>query len=156
MRVRQGQEIAYVGNSGDAEGGPAHLHFEEHSRNGRPHDPYLHLRAAPVLLFSAPATAGKAASLLAPVVFARLMWIADGDDGLPSRIGLRLSSIKIGTRTIRTRRGISVRVAPAAFAALGTLRPGRLVRVGFTASTITLAQQLMRPGVWEAATIAAR
>ena len=44
---RPGQEIAYVGNSGDAEGGPAHLHFEEHSRSGRPHDPYRHLRAAP-------------------------------------------------------------------------------------------------------------
>jgi peptidoglycan LD-endopeptidase LytH len=156
MRVKQGQEIAYVGNSGDAEGGPSHLHFEEHSAGGRPHDPYPHLRAAPVVLFSAPASAGKAASLLAPVVLARLMWVADGDDGLPTRIGLRLSSIQLGTRSLRTRRGISVRVAATAMAALATLRPGRLVRVGFTPSKITLAQQLMRPGVWEAATIAAR
>jgi len=156
MRVRQGQEIAYVGNSGDAEGGPAHLHFEEHSRSGRPHDPYQHLRAAPVVLFSAPATAGKAASLVGPVVLARLMWVAGGDDGLPSRIGLRLSSITVGTRSLRTRRGISVRVGVGAIAALATLRPGRLVRVGFTPSRITLAHQLMRPGVWEAATIAAR
>jgi murein DD-endopeptidase MepM/ murein hydrolase activator NlpD len=156
MRVKQGQEIAYVGNSGDAEGGPAHLHFEEHSASGRPHDPYRHLRAAPVVLFSAPATAGKAASLVAPLLLARLMWVADGDDGVPSRIGLRLSNLKIGTRSMRTRRGISVRVSPAVIAALGTIRPGRLVRVGLTPTALTLSHQMMRAGVWEAATIAAR
>ena len=156
MRVKQGQEIAYVGNSGDAEGGPAHLHFEEHSPAGRPHDPYPHLRAAPVVLFSAPATAGKAASLLGPVLNARLMWVAEGDDGIASRAGLRLSSIQIGTRALRSRRGISVRLAPAAIAALGTIRPGTLVRVALTPTKLTLAHQLMRAGVWEAATIAAR
>jgi hypothetical protein len=156
MHVRQGQEIAYVGNSGDAEGGPAHLHFEEHSRSGRPHDPYPHLRAAPVVLFSAPATAGKAASLIGPILGARLMWVAEGDDGIASRVGLRLSGIQVGTRTLRSRRGISVRLAPAAIAALATIKVGRLVRVALTPAPVTLARQLMRPGVWEAATIAAR
>ena len=156
MRVKQGQEIAYVGNSGDAEGGPAHLHFEEHSRGGRPHDPYRHLRAAPVVLFSAPATAGKAAAMLAPLLYGRLMWVADGDDGIPARVGIRLTSIRIGTRVIRSRRGIAVRVSTGAIASLATIPAGRLVKVGLTPTTLTLAHQLMRPGVWEAATIAAR
>jgi hypothetical protein len=156
MRVRQGQEIAYVGNSGDAEGGPSHLHFEEHSRSGRPHDPYRHLRAAPVVLFSALATAGKAASLVAPLLFGRLMWIADGDDGVATRAGIRLTTIRIGTRKIRSRRGISLRLSPAAIAVLANVRAGRLVKVPLTATKLTLNHQLMRPGVWEAATIAAR
>ena len=156
MRVKQGQEIAYVGNSGDAEGGPAHLHFEEHSRAGRPHDPYRHLRAAPVVLFSAPATAGKAASTLAPLLYGRLMWIADGDDGIPARAGIRLTSIRIGTRIIKSRRGISVRLSTDAIASLATIPAGRLVKVGLTPTALTLNHQLMRPGVWEAATIAAR
>ena len=75
MRVKAGQEIAYLGNSGDAEGGAAHLHFEEHSRSGTPHDPYRRLRAAPIVLFSA--VASKRSSPLAPRFLGRLTWIAE-------------------------------------------------------------------------------
>ncbi len=108
------------------------------------------------MLFSAPATAGKAASMLAPLLYGRLMWIADGDDGIPVRVGVRLTSIRIGTRVIKSRRGIAVRVSTGAIASLATIPAGRLVKVGLTPTTLTLAHQLMRPGVWEAATIAAR
>ena len=154
MRVRAGQEIAYVGNSGDAEGGASHLHFEEHSRSGTPHDPYPHLRAAPIVFFSA--VAGKRRAPLAPTFLGRMTWIAGGDGGVYVRAAIRLTSIRVGTRTILTKKQVVVRLSAAAAAAAATIAPGSMVRIEATAARITLARQLMQPGVWEAATIAAR
>lgn len=156
MRVRGGQEIGYVGNSGDAEGGPSHLHFEEHSRRGTPHNPYRRLRAAPIVAFSSVAIAGKRSSRQAPTFLGRLTWVAGGDSGRYVRAAIRLTSIRIGSRTVHTKKQVVVRMtAPAAAAAEG-IGPGRLVRVVASPAAITLAHQLLRPGVWEAATIAAR
>ncbi len=157
MHVRAGQEIGYVGNSGDAEGGASHLHFEEHSANGRPHSPYKHLRAAPIVAFSAVATAGKrAAAQIAPTFLGRMTWIAGGDSGIYVRAAIRLTSIRIGSRTVTTqeagrrahvgRRGRRRRGAPARRAGARRGHP----------RADHLARQLMRPGVWEAASIAAR
>jgi hypothetical protein len=53
-RVKAGQQIAYNGDSGDAEG-TYHLHFEVHPHDGPDVDPFPYLNQATRLLFPLPA-----------------------------------------------------------------------------------------------------
>jgi hypothetical protein len=46
VRVKAGQFIAYMGDSGDAESTGPHLHFELHTPDGTPVDPWTSLRLA--------------------------------------------------------------------------------------------------------------
>jgi len=55
-KVTAGQQIAWNGDSGDANGNP-HLHFEVHPNDGADVDPFRYLKRAAKPLFAAPAGA---------------------------------------------------------------------------------------------------
>ncbi|MGH2690593.1 MAG: murein hydrolase activator EnvC family protein [Actinomycetota bacterium] len=44
--VKAGEVVAFVGNTGNARGGPCHIHWEYHPRGGAAADPYRLLRSA--------------------------------------------------------------------------------------------------------------
>ena len=61
-QVKAGQQIAYNGDSGDAEG-IYHLHFEVHPKDGAAVDPFPYLNEATKLLFAAADGADEAVTL---------------------------------------------------------------------------------------------
>ncbi len=155
-RVKEGQVIGYVGNTGDASYAPCHLHFELHTNARRVLNPYRWLRRATILERDpAQPDAAPQAKTATLSVRGRVAWYAEDDRG--SRLAVRATRVRAkGADLERTPRVVIVRVPETLREQAAALSVGTKVSLSTEPATVTQALLECRPLRWTAAGVTVR
>lgn len=155
-RVKEGQVIGYVGNTGDASHAPCHLHFELHTNARRVLNPYRWLRQATILERDpAQPEAAPQAQTATLAVRGRIAWFAVDDRG--ARLAVRATRVRArGVKLERKPRVVVVRVPDALREQIAGLAVGTGIALATEPATVTQALLECRPLRWTAAGVTVR